>query len=478
MKALPAVPLLQQKKEDEGSVQNEQLGETGQNSAADNGSTSTIQRFNAASASHNNNDSPSRFQPTPNLTGLPDQLKAGIEQQSGFAMDDVRVHYNSDKPAQLQAHAYAQGSNIHVAPGQEKHLAHEAWHVVQQKQGRVRPTIQMKGQVNINDDQGLEKEADEMGAKAMQLKVNLSDGNNISGHYSQSFGQATQGKEMNAGSIPTNGNVFQLTRMSTVDIAGYKAKMAGMLTWGPRIGEESGAGEVYKAVLKQETFDNYQQDEAGDVPVDEVVAVKVVSTAIEMNTDGDIPLEIEARDDIEAKNQEGATSYKAAITPDTFECITVTDPDKGNKVVKYVIIMRFEKEGTMSSKKIDRAGKYTPEFDKKMKKYANEIKAALEVVKAAGYHPGDMKADNTLITDVDGDTSPRRAILADFGSYRKAAYNNIMDDITTIMNFIFASKGKLDPKEKPEVTTWMADNKLWEPVQTADASTQTEEVTE
>jgi hypothetical protein len=26
-------------------------------------------------------------------------------------------------------------ADIHIGPGQEKHLAHEAWHTVQQKQG-------------------------------------------------------------------------------------------------------------------------------------------------------------------------------------------------------------------------------------------------------------------------------------------------------------------------------------------------------
>ncbi len=103
----------------------------------------------------------------PNNTGLPDNLKAGIENLSGVSMDHVKVHYNSDKPAQLQAHAYAQGSDIHVAPGQEKHLPHEAWHVVQQAQGRVQPTMQMKGDVPVNDDSGLEHEADVMGARAL-----------------------------------------------------------------------------------------------------------------------------------------------------------------------------------------------------------------------------------------------------------------------------------------------------------------------
>lgn len=79
---------------------------------------------------------------TPNNTGLPDNLKSGIENFSGYSMDDVKVHFNSDKPAQLNAHAYAQGTDIHVAPGQEQHLPHEAWHVVQQKQGRVTAAIQ------------------------------------------------------------------------------------------------------------------------------------------------------------------------------------------------------------------------------------------------------------------------------------------------------------------------------------------------
>lgn len=105
-------------------------------------------------------------QSKPNNTGLPTQLKSGVESLSGFSLDDVKVHYNSDKPAQLKAHAYAQGTDIHVASGQERHLPHEAWHVVQQKQGRVQPTTQLKT-VNINDDDGLEREADEMGAKAL-----------------------------------------------------------------------------------------------------------------------------------------------------------------------------------------------------------------------------------------------------------------------------------------------------------------------
>ena len=107
------------------------------------------------------------FQLKKNDTGIPDDLKTGIEQLSGMDISDVRVYYNSARPAQLQAHAYAQGNNIHIGPGQEKHLPHEAWHVVQQRQGRVKATRQMKRGVMVNDDPLLEQEADVMGAKAL-----------------------------------------------------------------------------------------------------------------------------------------------------------------------------------------------------------------------------------------------------------------------------------------------------------------------
>jgi hypothetical protein len=115
------------------------------------------------------NTATAQLEAKPDNTGLPNQLKTGIESLSGMSMDGVKVHYNSDKPAQLNAHAYAQGTDIHVAPGQEQHLPHEAWHVVQQAQGRVQPTMQMKAGVQVNDDVGLEAEADVMGAKAMGI---------------------------------------------------------------------------------------------------------------------------------------------------------------------------------------------------------------------------------------------------------------------------------------------------------------------
>lgn len=98
---------------------------------------------------------------TPNMTGIPDAMKNRYESLSGFSMDDVKVHYNSSKPATVQALAYTQGTNVYMGAGQEKHLGHELWHVVQQKQGRVQPTGSVGG-MPLNDNAGLEQEADRM----------------------------------------------------------------------------------------------------------------------------------------------------------------------------------------------------------------------------------------------------------------------------------------------------------------------------
>jgi len=95
----------------------------------------------------------------PNITGIPDRMKQSFEERSGFSFDDVRVHYNSEKPARLQALAYARGNHVYIGPGQEKHLPHELGHVVQQKQGRVRASTSING-LPVNDDERLEREAD------------------------------------------------------------------------------------------------------------------------------------------------------------------------------------------------------------------------------------------------------------------------------------------------------------------------------
>ena len=107
-----------------------------------------------------------------NRTGLPDGVKSKMEASFGADFSAVRVHPNSTKATEVDALAYTQGADIHFAPGQFKPessagqqlLGHELTHVVQQNQGRVKPTREVAG-LPVNDDPGLEKEADEAGKK-------------------------------------------------------------------------------------------------------------------------------------------------------------------------------------------------------------------------------------------------------------------------------------------------------------------------
>lgn len=103
---------------------------------------------------------------------LPEDVRAKMERSFGANFSAVRVH-ESASADQLGALAYARGADLHFAPGHyqphdargQELLGHELAHVVQQSQGRVAATTQAKG-VALNDDPGLEREADVMGERA------------------------------------------------------------------------------------------------------------------------------------------------------------------------------------------------------------------------------------------------------------------------------------------------------------------------
>jgi hypothetical protein len=149
-----------------------------------------------------------------NKNGLPNNLQAGAERLSGHNMDDVKVHYNSPKPREIGAHAYAQGTEIHLASGQEKHLPHEAWHIVQQKQGRVTSGNYQAEMGPVNNDRKLESEADRMGAKMTNSNNQLEQQNkvNTNARADQSM---IQRKE-----VPTNFGKFETPKFEGVDNKG------------------------------------------------------------------------------------------------------------------------------------------------------------------------------------------------------------------------------------------------------------------
>ncbi|QSQ26375.1 DUF4157 domain-containing protein [Pyxidicoccus parkwayensis] len=111
------------------------------------------------------------------LTALPERLRRVLEQLSGYDLRDVRVYSASRWPARIGARAFALGSDIHLSPGAEDALEHEAWHVIQQKQGRVPITRSscLESHAGLNDDASLEREADTMGLVARHLALRDAD---------------------------------------------------------------------------------------------------------------------------------------------------------------------------------------------------------------------------------------------------------------------------------------------------------------
>gem|GEM_PF-3321829 len=111
-------------------------------------------------------------------TRMPNGVKSKMESSFGVDFSGVNIHQNSEQSSNIGALAHTQGNDVHFAPGQynpgsqkgQELLGHELAHVVQQRQGRVKPTKQGKG-MPINDNPALEKEADEMGIKAAQGKM-------------------------------------------------------------------------------------------------------------------------------------------------------------------------------------------------------------------------------------------------------------------------------------------------------------------
>ncbi|MDB5053994.1 MAG: hypothetical protein JWM44_2044 [Bacilli bacterium] len=103
---------------------------------------------------------------------MPEDVQMKMESAFNADFSNVNIHEGS-KATDVGALAYAQGNDIHFAPGQynpesesgQQLLGHELTHVVQQRKGVVKPTTEANGMA-INDDPGLENEADQMGKKA------------------------------------------------------------------------------------------------------------------------------------------------------------------------------------------------------------------------------------------------------------------------------------------------------------------------
>ncbi|MEM1207381.1 MAG: DUF4157 domain-containing protein [Acidobacteriota bacterium] len=106
---------------------------------------------------------------------LPSSVQTNMETGLGADFSAVKLVTESDAASRLGANAFTQGDTVHFAPGKfsptsppgQELIGHELAHVVQQRQGRVRPTLEARG-VPINADPSLEAEADRAGRAAVR----------------------------------------------------------------------------------------------------------------------------------------------------------------------------------------------------------------------------------------------------------------------------------------------------------------------
>ncbi len=135
-------------------------------------------------------------------SGLSPELNAQMSSAMGSDFSNVNIHANSDKASEAGALAYAQGNDVHFAPGQydpgsqkgQELIGHELAHVKQQSEGRVQANASVGG-MSVNNDAGLEKEADSMGAMAAQMKPAAGFEAGSSGSSSASASGPVQKKE-------------------------------------------------------------------------------------------------------------------------------------------------------------------------------------------------------------------------------------------------------------------------------------------
>jgi hypothetical protein len=140
--------------------------------------------------------------------GLPDPVRGKMERAFSADFSGVSVRESSEASA-LGAQAFTRGSEVVFAPGHyhpdsergQSLIGHELAHVVQQSEGRVAPTIQGKG-IALNDDAGLEAEADDLGARAARGEVVRSGGPSMDGRAAP-----TQ--------LKASGSVIQLAPLET-----------------------------------------------------------------------------------------------------------------------------------------------------------------------------------------------------------------------------------------------------------------------
>jgi len=206
---------------------------------------------------------------------LPGDLRVQMERSMGEDFSSVRVHQGKHVN-QMGALALTQGDQLHFAPGQyqpgsssgDQLIGHELAHVKQQRQGRVAATTQAKG-VAVNNDTGLEAEADTWGSMAAHgeplpgVSVTVATGAEATQMSALRDGSAVQLKAMGApipvhrGATPSGVvQMFEVTQSLGEGHDEVKFELTEQLPVGGRYQDD---GYVYEEKSRNETHVTYER---------------------------------------------------------------------------------------------------------------------------------------------------------------------------------------------------------------------------
>ncbi len=174
---------------------------------------------------------------------LPEDVQMKMENSFQNDFSKINIHKNSEQANEMGAYAFTQKNNIHFAPGQyqpyspkgQTLIGHELTHVIQQQEGNVKPTTQAKG-ILINDDKHLEKEADEMGAKAARGEIQQKKSSSKFKSLNGTSNVQRKKKERKTDSIiqkfdPTTEQTQEISAPSTVPEGGTNVNQVGIVNW-------------------------------------------------------------------------------------------------------------------------------------------------------------------------------------------------------------------------------------------------------
>ena len=182
---------------------------------------------------------------------LSESARDHFEPRFGQDFSQVRVHTDAqaaESARTVNAKAYTVGQDMVFSAGQyapetsegRRLMAHELTHVVQQMQGRVKPTIQIKG-VSINNDAGLEREAYVMGIKALQI-TRIDQATTGSAHQDVRLLQR-EGNNKGKASTSTSGEELAWEIFKPTIVGGIRSL-------GPNVLKATKIGSHYKEVIE------------------------------------------------------------------------------------------------------------------------------------------------------------------------------------------------------------------------------------